>query len=250
MRIRAERAEYKDVEALRGLYRQEADCQIIHDSALGRGMADPYVVLVDGRVGGYGAIWNRHHEHRMMEFYTLPCQRPAALPMFRELLSVSRATEMEAQTNIPLMLTLLYDCAQNITDTAVLFQDSFTTHLACPGGGVFRQATPEDSDAIFPHQHEPVGEWLVEAGGEIVATAGALYHYNPPYGDIHMEVSEPARRRGFGTYLVQEVKRVCYETGKMPAARCNPGNVASRRTLQRAGFLPCGRLLVGKLRLP
>jgi GNAT superfamily N-acetyltransferase len=63
-----------------------------------------------------------------------------------------------------------------------------------------------------------------------------------------MEVAEPFRRRGLGSYLVQELKRVCYEAGKRPAARCNPTNEASRSTLQKAGFLPCGRLLTGKVR--
>jgi GNAT superfamily N-acetyltransferase len=62
-----------------------------------------------------------------------------------------------------------------------------------------------------------------------------------------MEVAEPHRRRGFGSYLVQELKRVGYEMGKVPAARCNPTNLASRGTLQKAGLLPCARLLVGRL---
>ena len=79
----------------------------------------------------------------------------------------------------------------------------------------------------------------------VVATGGALYHYNPPYGDLYMEVREDCRRRGFGSYLIQELKRVCYEGGKKPAARCNDSNTASRRTLQKAGLLPCGRILFG-----
>lgn len=62
-----------------------------------------------------------------------------------------------------------------------------------------------------------------------------------------MEVREPARRRGVGSYLVQEVKRVCYEAGRVPAARCSPENVGSRRALEKAGLLPCGRILVGKV---
>ena len=41
VRIETRRAEYQDVEPMRGLYRQEFDCQIIHDSILARGMADP-----------------------------------------------------------------------------------------------------------------------------------------------------------------------------------------------------------------
>jgi len=247
MQIQVRRAEYQDVEAMQGLYRQEAGCQIIYDSGLARGLADPYLILVEGRVGGYGAVRNKYEKGRLTEFYTLPHLRGAALPIFRELLNSSRATHIAAQTNIPLMLMMLYDCARNISDEKILFQDAFTTHLPCPEG-LFRRAAPEEAGSIFPHQHEPVGDWVVEARGAVVATGGFYCHYNPPYGDIFMEVAEPARRQGFGSYLVQEVKRVCYEAGKKPAARCNPSNIGSRRTLQKAGFLPCGRLLVGKVR--
>jgi GNAT superfamily N-acetyltransferase len=60
-----------------------------------------------------------------------------------------------------------------------------------------------------------------------------------------MEVHESYRRRGFGSYLLQELKKICYEMGKIPAARCNVANVASRKTLEKAGLLPCGRILTG-----
>ena len=243
--IRVERAEYRDVEALRELYRQEANCQIIADSLLGRGLADPYLIVVEGRVGGYGGVRNRYDPGRVMEFYTLPALRGFALPMFREFLAASGATSIQAQTNMPLMLMLLYDCAQNIATHNILFEDAFTSHLDCPQAR-FRRTLPE-GDAVFAHHSEPVGDWLVEAEGVVVATGGFLCHYNLPYADIFMEVSEPARRQGIGSYLVQEVKRVCYEAGKKPAARCDPANVGSRRTLQKAGLLPCGRLLVGEV---
>ena len=81
----------------------------------------------------------------------------------------------------------------------------------------------------------------------IAATGGILFHYNRPYGDIFMEVAEPFRRGGLGSYLVQELKRVCYEQGNVPAARCNPTNIASRKTLQKAGFVPCGHILSGSV---
>src|SRR5262245_42865620 len=245
MNIQAHRAEYRDVEAMRELYRQELNCQIIRDSFLPRSLADPYLILVEGRVSGYGAVSNKYDKGRLTEYYTLPHARRLALPMFRELLTASQATHVEAQTNNPLMLLMLYDCAKNIIAENILFQDAGATQLACPNG-VFRLAAPEDAGAIFPHLREPVGKWVVEARGAVVATGGFLCHYNPPYGDIYMEVAEPARRQGFGSYLVQELKRVCYEAGKKPAARCNPDNVGSRRTLEKAGFLPCGRLLVGE----
>lgn len=240
MDIEVRRGEYADIQALRDLYRQEANCQIIHDSILRRGLADPYVVLVDGRVAGYGGVWNKYNPGRLMEFHTLPHVRGLAQPMFRALLAASEATQIEAQTNMPLMLLLLYDCAQNITPENVLFHDVVRTDLACPRG-VFRRAVAGDGGP------DPSAEWVVEADGAVVAAGGFLTHYNPPYADVYMTVAEGARRQGFGSYFVQEVKRLCYEAGKRPAARCNVGNVASRRTLERAGMLPCGRLLVGEV---
>lgn len=236
MQIDVRRAEYRDVEAMRELYRQEQNCQIIHDSILARGMADPYLVLVDGRVGGYGGVWNRFDVGRVMEFYTRPDLRVRAQPMFREFVAASQATSIEAQTNIPIMLLMLCDFASDIAVANVLFEDAVVTDLPCPGGG-FRPATPEDGDAG--------GEYVIEAGAGIVAAGGFLCHYNPPYGDVYMSVVESARRQGYGSYVVQEIKRVCYEAGRKPAARCDAGNAASRRTLEKAGFLPCGRLLTG-----
>ncbi len=63
-----------------------------------------------------------------------------------------------------------------------------------------------------------------------------------------MEVDERHRRRGYGGYLVQELKRRCRELGGVPEARCDPANTASRRTLQRAGFVPYAHILIGAFR--
>ena len=174
-----------------------------------------------------------------MEFHTLPQHRADALPMFREVLTVSGATHIEAQTNMPLMVNMLYDCATDISDENILFEDGSTTNLSCPGA-VFRQRQAGEDG--------PEGDWVVEMNGAVVAAGGVLYHYNPPYGDIYMEVIPGARRQGIGSYLVQELRRVCCEAGKRPAARCDPDNEASPRTLQRGGLLACGRLLAGKAR--
>jgi GNAT superfamily N-acetyltransferase len=246
MDIEVRKVDFPEIEALRGLYRQEANCQIVSDSTLGRKLADAYLILVNGRTAGYGGVRNKYDPGHLMEFYLLPHLRAHALPIFRELLAVSGATHIAAQTNMPLMLLMLYDCAKNITSQVILFEDAVTTQLVC-SNGIFRKAQPDD--VMFEHKAEPVGEWVIEANGMVVATGGYFTHYNPPYGDIYMEVVEPARQQGYGSYLVQEVKRVCYEAGKKPAARTGTNNIASRRTLQKAGLLPCARILVGEVDL-
>ncbi len=244
--IEVRSAAYADVQAFRELYRQEANAQIVRDSALVRGFAQAYLLWVDGRLAGYGTVGTRYNTGHVLEYYVVPPLRRHALPIFRELLAVSQATHIQAQTNLPLMLLMLYDCAQHITSEAILFQNAAESHLECPEG-MFRRATAADQPLIFPHTQEPVGEWVIETESGIVATGGYLTHYNPPYADIFMEVSPTVRRQGYGSFLVQELKRVCYEAGKKPTARCSPDNLASRRTLEKAGFLPCGRLLVGEV---
>jgi GNAT superfamily N-acetyltransferase len=114
-------------------------------------------------------------------------------------------------------------------------------------GATFRRVTAADWDRIFEHTVEGVGDWLLEVDGVLVATGGILLHYNPPYGDIFMEVDGTRRRQGYGSYLIQELKRACYEMGRIPAARCAVSNAASRAALQRAGLWPCARILTGLL---
>jgi len=247
MEIQVNRAEFRDVEAMRELYRREANCQIIHDSALSRGMADAFVIQVAGQVGGYGAVWNKHYPHRIMEFFALSDFHNLTRSMFRELLAASKATHIEAQTNIPLMLSMLNEFATNSTTEHLLFEDAFTSHLD-GRDGFFRPVNPAEKAALFSHTVEPVGDWGIESNGTIIATGGYFSHYNPPYVDIFMEVVEPARRQGFGSYLVQELKRVCRDAGKKPAARCKPANDSSRRTLEKAGFRQCGEMLAGEVK--
>jgi hypothetical protein len=125
---------------LRELYRREMNCQIVHDSLPRRGFGDLFLIRADGRVAGYGFVMGYRGEPREMirEFFILPAYRSAALPIFRQLIEISRATRVMAQTN-DILLTL--------------------------------------------------------------------------------------------------------KTGLVPAARCNVTNAASRATLQKAGLLPCARLL-------
>jgi hypothetical protein len=222
--------------ALRDLHRQEMNCQIIQDYFPLRGLSDPYAVLIDGQIAGYGLVANNYYSGAVTEFHLLPAYRRAASPIFRQLLETSKATHIRTQTNDRLLLLMLYDCAENIVKENYLFADLLTTSLPSPGGAL-RKADKKGSE-----------EWVIEMDGSVIASGGLMFHYNPPYGDIYMEVNEHHRRRGFGSYLVQELKRIAYGMEKIPAARCDGENAISRKTLEKAGMLPCGRVLQGEVR--
>ncbi|HUF61448.1 MAG TPA: GNAT family N-acetyltransferase [Verrucomicrobiales bacterium] len=234
----------------RDLYRQEMNCQIIHDSLHSRkGWTEPYLLMAGGVVAGYGSIavagpWKG--KPTVFEFYVAPPYRSRMFDLFIGLLRACNARRIETQSNDPLLTTMLHTFAGNVTSESILFHDKITTAHP-PNGTLFRPATVGDAEQMFAHQVEPVGNWVLEVEGKIAATGGLLFHYNRPYGDIHMEVAEAFRRRGLGSYLVQELKKVCYGQGSVPAARCGPANIASRKTLQKAGFVPCGHILAGSL---
>jgi RimJ/RimL family protein N-acetyltransferase len=43
------------------------------------------------------------------------------------------------------------------------------------------------------------------------------------------------------------LKRQAYDIGAIPAARCNRDNRPSRKTLQKAGFIPYAHILTGAI---
>jgi len=242
------RVELRDIEGLRDIYRQEMCCQIIHDSIHARpGWSEEYLLIEDGTKVGYGSIavggpW--HEKPTVYEFFVLTQHRSRVFDLFEGLLTSSKATMIETQSNDALLTVMLHTFAHEVSSESILFHDKLTTSHS-PRDAVFRRSSAEDAAQIVQQQLDSGARWLVAVGGIIAAAGDILFHYNRPYGDIYMKVAESFRRRGIGTYLVQELKRVCYEGGSIPAARCNPKNFASRRTLQKAGFVPCGHILKG-----
>lgn len=233
------------------MYRAEMNCQVIHDSLHERaGWTEPYLLLDNGTTIGYGSVavggpWKGHPA--IFEFYVAQPYRARSFDLFSTFLATCHAGKIETQSNDPHLTVMLHTFAQNVTSESILYHDRVTTSLPS-GGAVLRRATPEDAPQLTAAQLDADAEWLLEIDGSPAATGGILFHYNRPYGDIYMAVAAAFRRRGFGSYLVQELKRVCYEQGSVPAARCNPTNVPSRRTLQKAGFVPCGHILTGEVR--
>ena len=246
--IAVRRVRLEAILRLRDEYRREMNCQIVHDSWHARGFTDSYLLTIGEESAGYAAVGGNPGEPKTIikEFFLLPSYRASALQFFKVLIAVSGAQMIEAQTNDPLLSLMLYDFAVDLTSNIILFADGLTTNLTLPNAQ-FRRMTKNDHANVFPHTLEPVGDWGLESDRRIIATGGVLFHYNPPFGDIYLEVDQQYRRRGCGSYIVQELKRVCRETGHIPAARCRASNVASRFALQRGGMFPCARILRGRI---
>src|SRR5258708_7032587 len=82
----------------RDMYRQEMNCQIVHDSLHSReGWTEPYLLTSDGVVAGYGSIavggpWKE--KPAVFEFYVAPTYRSRVFDLFVALLTACHAEKI------------------------------------------------------------------------------------------------------------------------------------------------------------
>jgi GNAT superfamily N-acetyltransferase len=227
------------------------NCQIVYDSIHRRdGWTVTYMLNVDGVAVGFGSVavggpWK--DKPSIIEFYVLPEHRPRSFKLFEALLTASNARFMEIQSSDALLAVMLHTYARDISSEKIVFRDAITTALPANGAAVQQLTSDQEIwDAIAERQGG--AEYQLVLDGSTVATGGLMFHYNVPYTDVYMKTVDSFRRRGFGSYLVQELKRFAYALGSVPCARCSPDNVASRGTLQKAGLVPFAHILNGSIR--
>src|SRR5437016_11604436 len=103
MQAHAKLSSPEDVLPLRTRYREEMNCQIVHDSIHRReGWTLSYGLDLGGVTAGFGSVaiggpWK--DKPTVFEFYVLPERRSRAFDLFEALLAASRAQFFEVQTN-------------------------------------------------------------------------------------------------------------------------------------------------------
>jgi GNAT superfamily N-acetyltransferase len=245
MNFKATKTELENIQIFRALFLQESNCQVRYNAVHERGWSDSYLLTINDVAVGYGSTNAQDikgFRETIFEFYLVPHVRNYASLLFHALLLTSKATLIECQNNIPLLTSLLYEFAENIEAPVILFQDHSVTDHTIPGI-IFRELG--ENETIY---EDSPGKFVLEIAGEVIANGGFLLHYNKPFADLFMDVKEQYRRMGYGSYLLQEIKKQCYLAGRIPAARCNIDNYASSATLQKAGLKIAGHMLIGHVR--
>lgn len=242
--LKALKTDFQSIQPFRKHFLQERNFQIRYNACHERGWADHYIFYRSGTAIGYGAINGQKIPDRdtAFEFFIEPDFRSQANFAFKALLTVAHPQWIECQSNDFGFFAILCEFGRNIESDTVLFQDLSRTQLVHPEC-IFRKRSLDAT--IFQHQAEPVGDYVLEVEGMVVATGGFLTHYNFPFADLHVEVKEDHRGKGFGAYFLQEIKKECYRAKHVPAARCNIRNEPSKRALLRAGMDICGFMLKG-----
>lgn len=234
MKYRVEKTGLEAVKPFRDLFLKQTTFQFVYNKCHGAGWADVYGVHIDGVAVGYASVWGkdkREERDAIFEFFLLQPYRKYSGEVFTELVAVSGASFVECQTNDLFLTSLLYEYTKHVNVDAILFEEHLETAFVVEG-------------AVFRKKEE---EYVLELDGEVVATGGFVFNYNFPFIDMYYEVKEGFRRRGLAGYFVQELRREAYRMNRVPAARCNVRNRASRATLLKAGMRVCGYIVVGEI---
>mgnify|MGYP000338225478 CR=1 FL=1 len=233
------------INPFRVMFLHENNFQFVCDKCHYYGWSDDYLFKIDDTVIGYGSVWGtdkREDRDTIFEFYLLPHYRNLATPVFKLFITATSTIYIECQSNDLFFSSMLYEFSSSIVTEAILFADDVETHLQISDVKFQRNPTDDDNPSHF-------GGFVLEYNGEVVADGGFMINYNKPYGDIYMDVKEGHRGKGYGSLIVQELKKEVYRIGRVPAARCNVTNQASKSTLLKAGFAVCGARLKGRIRI-
>lgn len=245
MNISISKVPLKDLGDLRADFLKENDIEFCLDKAHLYGWADTWLIKADDVIAGYGSVWGkdeRTDRDSIFEFYLKEEVRTRATEIFSEFISASGVIYIESQSNDKFLAPMFFEFAHEIFAEAILFEESFESSFSIPGAALAPKGVndPKHRDQQFE----------LKFNDEIVATGGLMLNYNFPYADIYYGVEEQHRRKGFGTLIVQELKKEAYKLGRVPAARCGTNNTISKRTMMKAGLSICGWRLVGKIKGP
>jgi GNAT superfamily N-acetyltransferase len=228
-----------EVQSLRKLFLSECSFQFICDKCHGAGWADIYVFTSGKEIAGYGSLWGkdkREDRDTIFEFYLLPSFRNFADTLYPEFIKASGALFIECQSNDLLLSGMLFQHAKIIQAEAILFEYNFQTTFNITGT-TFKERIDAEGNS----------DYILEQNGIPVASGGYVWNYNFPYIDIYYEVVEAYRQKGFGSLIIQELKKEAFRLKRVPSARCNVQNLASKKALLKAGMRVCGHLLIGEL---
>lgn len=228
-----------DIEPHRRLFLAETKFQFIYNKCHGAGWVDNYLFKFEERAIGYGSVWGkdkREERDTVCEFFLDQPFRKYAKQLFDQFTNAAGAGYVECQTNDVLLAGMAFESAKNINAEAILFETAFETDFVIAGAQFVQSKNADEWDA-----------YSIQKDGEVVATGGFVWNYNFPYIDIYYEVKENFRKQGYGALIMQELKREAYRLNRVPAARCNVKNGASKALLLKAGMRVCGYIVIGEL---
>lgn len=200
---------------------------------------------------------------KLLRFYLRENYLDRAQEIFYWIISTYNIQHAITSTIEPLYFSLCLDVQRNITIHSYLFRDNQFRDLSSGlTESLFRKAEKRELDDMvrfYQANTEGSGEWIeaflnahlnreelfvlydqqtLVAAGECIPSPKQL-----PYADLGMVVARSYRGRGVGSFLLTQLKMHCYKEGWKPICSCEASNHASRKAIEKAGFISEQRIV-------
>lgn len=213
-----------------------------------------------GRHAGYFCVGANNN---LLRFHLVEAYLDRAQEVFRWIVSAFGFEYAMTSTIEPLYFTLCLDLQTSVVVHSYLFRDNQHIELSAGFGKcVFRKARERELDELtrfYQANTEGSGAWIEPflrehlRRGEVfgfydqqtvVATGECIpSQHQPPYADLGMVVAHASRGRGLGSSMLIRLKQHCYEAGWKPICSCARDNRASKKAIEKAGFISEHRIV-------
>lgn len=212
-----------------------------------------YVIEFDSKIIGYFCV----SSYRVLyEFYLSNEVIINSQDIFSLILDQEYIVSAECKSFDHLLLSLGCDFNKKAICTGYLFRDYINVTNSLNGFDdiIFRLAELKDkkeisdkSEDFFKKVEEQIikNEIFVLYSKNILLGTGVIQKVFPDlnYYDIGMIVDKNNRNKGIGTFIIAKLKEYCSNNNWIPVCGCGYNNAASKRTLEKAGFITKHRII-------
>lgn len=212
--------------------------------------ANFYIINNNGKQIGY-AILNNSRE--LVEFYIQNAQITQKEYIFSEVIRKLNVKNVYCKSFDQILLSCCYKFSNSSKMVGYLFQDyNLQSDIELDISINVRLATTDDITFLNSFENELLEEGetidayiksnnvyiFKKADNELIG-CGYLFNVIPgrKYYDLGMWVNQSFRKKGYGTQIISYLMKYCFENGFIPTAGCEESNLASRRTLEKCGFV-------------
>jgi GNAT superfamily N-acetyltransferase len=214
---------------------------------------DYYSIELRSKTKGYFCV---NKDKVLYEFYLNDEVLIFAQDIFKTLLNEGYFMSAECKSFDYLMMSLCLDFHEKTSCSGYLFRNFVNIENSLDGfeNLRFRLAILEDSNEIsnmsedfFEELEEQIvkEEIFVLYSNDILLAVGVAQKVfvSMNYYDIGMIVKKDYRNKGIGTYIITKLREVCCLENLVPICGCWYYNHASKRTLEKAGFISNHRII-------
>ena len=212
-----------------------------------------YKIKIDSVWSGYFCV---SLDKTLWQFYLIKSALSYSQEVFKLLIDMNYIVAAECISYDYLLMSLCFDFHKKAACSAYVFRDDTEVEysLSSMENISFRFAKKEDFNSLseiggdfFYNLEEHIRKeevFIFYSDNELLGAGTCKKIFNSlNYYDIGMVVAEKHRNKGIGTFIIIKLKEYCYNSDKIPVCGCWYPNYASKKTLEKAGFITKHRVI-------